>query len=216
MKLCHIDPSLHAAVPTRRGMIGLVTMAAETIIDRRDAGGHNIPTRKTSGMKLIFTLATSALLATVSIIASPIIPNSAARDKNTVIVSAVTVSRIKHPTTTIVNFRSEVSKAAGETDSDIDESAKSDESGYTTSVSEHEISDEDASSSSESHLNFLTRRNGLPKGLHCAHHGALWFAGCKNNDPKDCRCNYVKAWSVTWHRERPVRDSDGHLTGNEE
>ncbi|KAL0466350.1 hypothetical protein QR685DRAFT_110114 [Neurospora intermedia] len=147
-------------------------------------------------MHLIFTLATSALLATVPIIASPITPNTAACETNTVIVSAATVSNIKHPTTTIVNLRSEALNAA-------------DESDYTTSDSEHEIFDKEASSSSESHLNFLTRRNGLPKGLHCAHHGALWFAGCKNNDPNDCWCNYVKAWSVTWHRERPVRDSDG-------
>lgn len=164
---------------------------------------------KPSAMKLVFTLAISALLATVSVIASPIIPNTAAREENTVIVSSTTLSNILHPTTTNVSLRSEMSETAEKSDTNVNESAKSDESDYTTSDSEHAISDKEDSSSSESHLNLLTRRNGLPKGLHCAHHGAVWFAGCKKNDPNDCWCNYVKAWSVTWHRERPVRDSDG-------
>ncbi|EGZ72773.1 hypothetical protein NEUTE2DRAFT_127150 [Neurospora tetrasperma FGSC 2509] len=105
------------------------------------------------------------------------------REKNIVTVSATTVSNIMHPTTSIVALRSEVSETAEKSDTDVNESDKSDESNYTTSDSEHEISDKDASSSSESHLNFLTRRSGLPKGLHCAHHGALWFAGCIKNDP---------------------------------
>ncbi|EAA29174.1 hypothetical protein GE21DRAFT_5349 [Neurospora crassa] len=165
--------------------------------------------RKTSGMKLVFTVTTSALLVTVPVIASPITPNTAAGEKDTVIVSATTISNIMHPTTTTISLRPEVSETAEKFDKNVNESDKSDESDYTTSDSEHAISGKDASSSSESHLNFLTRRNGLPKGLHCAHHGALWFAGCKNKDPNDCWCNYVKAWSVTWHRERPVRDSDG-------
>ncbi|KAK3484952.1 uncharacterized protein B0T23DRAFT_52519 [Neurospora hispaniola] len=160
-------------------------------------------------MKLVFTLATSALLATVPVMASPIIPTTAAGEKDTVIVSATTVFNIIHPTTSIVSVRHEVSETAEKSGLDVDKSDKSDESVYTTSDSEYAISGQDAFSSSESHLNFLTRRSGLPKGLHCAHHGAFWFAGCIKNDPKDCWCNYVKAWSVTWHRERPVRDSDG-------
>ncbi|KAK3338884.1 hypothetical protein B0H65DRAFT_432581 [Neurospora tetraspora] len=85
-------------------------------------------------MKLVFTLAASALLATVPITASPIIPNTftntAVGKKDTVIVSAATVSNIIHPTTTIVGLRPEVSAAANESDhttSDSEDGGKAEE-----------------------------------------------------------------------------------------
>ncbi|KAJ4405419.1 hypothetical protein N0V85_004673 [Neurospora sp. IMI 360204] len=136
-------------------------------------------------MKLVFTLAASALLATVPITASPIIPNTftntAVGKKDTVIFSAATVSNIVHPTTTIVSLRPEVSEAAHESDGPD----------YTTSDSEDNVSDEDASADESTSSHLTTRQDGTCSGNSsrlCVEEDKCLCAECKSGSySEDCK-----------------------------
>ncbi|KAK1777719.1 hypothetical protein QBC45DRAFT_378414 [Copromyces sp. CBS 386.78] len=125
--------------------------------------GHRKTPYTQAAMKLAFTLAASAFLATVPITASPVIPNTFTKTaiikKDTAIVSPATVSNIIHPTITTLGLQPETWEPADETDSDVDEEDESDESDeadysasdyedYVTTedVSDDDVSDDDASS----------------------------------------------------------------------
>ncbi|KAK3947675.1 hypothetical protein QBC32DRAFT_223660 [Pseudoneurospora amorphoporcata] len=105
-------------------------------------------------MKLAFTLAASAFLATVPVTALPITPNTAIIKTDTAIVSPATVSNTIHPTTTTVGLQPETLEPADETDPDVDEEVESDESDeadysasdYEDYVTTEHVSDDDASS----------------------------------------------------------------------
>lgn len=183
-------------------------------------------------MKLAFTLAASAFLATVPITASPIIPNTfpntAIIKQDTAIVSPATVSDTIHPTTTTVSLRSEESKAADESDSDVDDEDKSDESDYFTSDSEDDgrqeyvyVSREDITAENysgehgdtlddnvESHVNSFNRR-----GSHTAEYWKSRLPSTSHNRRGSHGVEYWKSrLPPTYWNQRPPASSPNRRT----
>ncbi|KAK3399748.1 hypothetical protein B0T20DRAFT_505650 [Sordaria brevicollis] len=113
-------------------------------------------------MKLVFTLAASALLATVPITASPINSNSfvdtTISKKDAVVVRTATIPYGDiHAAPVVVARQSDVSEASDETDSDVDESSNPDESDYAASDFENYSSDDEATDDDSTRRLLTTR-----------------------------------------------------------